>query len=83
MTIGNIKIFTEIMNDPFYYEVEGLNRQYLLCNNCGYIPYTSLDYNTKFLDAHCKCGSPIQSVDFTLDEIEEIKYNDLANCMGC
>lgn len=67
----------DLIDDPHYYIMEhpqSSNRVYLICNNCGYIPCTALDYNTKFLDAHCKCGSPVQSVKLTPEHIIEIKH---------
>ena len=73
----------DIIDNPLYFGVINSRRHYNLCNECGYIPQSSLDQNTKFLDAHCKCGSPVQDVHFTLDEIEEIKYNESLSYMEC
>jgi len=32
------------------------------CMNCGYITVHQLDFETKFLDLHCKCGGAVVRV---------------------
>lgn len=32
------------------------------CMNCGYITVYELDFETKYLDLHCKCGGAVVRV---------------------
>ena len=32
------------------------------CMNCGYISVYDLDFDTEFLDLHCKCGGAVLRV---------------------
>ena len=32
------------------------------CMNCGIISVHDLDFNTPYLDLHCKCGAPVDRI---------------------
>ena len=68
----------EIIDNPEYYEgnPQSPERYYLYCQDCGYIKATEIDHDTIYLDAHCKCGSPVTFDDITLTEINNIKEED-------
>jgi len=69
--------FYDIVNDGDYYEFEKINgeRCYIYCQTCGYIPYSKLDNETKYLDIHCKCGDNCIYASFTEEEIAMMVYN--------
>jgi len=71
------KTLEDVLGNTDYYELiqeEGVNYFcYYQCLRCGYIPISKLDMNNKdFLDQHCKCGNPVQIIDFTYEGIHSL-----------
>ena len=67
----------DICNDQAYYMVDSdtKTRTYVMCPNCGFIPISKIDDNTKFIDLHCKCSNFAIYVTFTDEEILEMIEN--------
>ena len=61
--------FFDICDDQSYFERELNTRNYVVCPNCGFIQLSMVDRETKFLDLHCKCGSPATWASFSEEEI--------------
>lgn len=71
--------FYDIVNNPDYYErtEDGQGKDFFICIDCGYIPKSKIDTEqTRFLDAHCKCGAAVILATFSNEELEFMK-NDI------
>ncbi len=64
--------FTDVCDDPIFFEREGNMRHYIICTSCGFIPLSMVDQDTKYLDLHCKCGTPAVYASFSEEEILKI-----------
>lgn len=72
--VKNKVSFFEIVNNPQYFDLDKERnvKIFHICLEEGYVLKDSEDLEqTKYLDAHCKCGAPLITDEYDIDKLFE------------